>query len=165
MSDHQSPNHPQNPNSDATFSLKIYQIPLSQSAPLLHRIATFVSGSRRTSGLCNVCLTELHSATESKEWQPMTAGEILACLIPERLPRPRELPRPRWPSSLPLMPAPRTQSPSPSVRNFLTFMIACKDSSLKLGYAGEISLSNSSLLAAHEGRHISPFPFKVVFFF
>lgn len=44
-------------------------------------------------------------------------------------------------------------------------MIACKDSLLKLGYAGEISLSNSSLLAAHEGRHISPFPFKVVFFF
>lgn len=87
------------------------------------------------------------------------------CLIPERLPRPRELPWPRWPSSLPLMLASRTQSPSPSVRNFLTFMITCKDSLLKLGYAGEISLSNPSLLAAQEGWRISPFPFKVVFFF
>lgn len=77
-------------------------------------LPNFGSGLLHPSGLCDACLPQLHIATESKEWQSITAGGILIYLIPEHLPRPRELP---WLPSLPQMQVPRTQPPSPPLRN------------------------------------------------
>ena len=47
-------------HSDATFSLKIYQIPSAQSAHLIHPITAFGSGLLHPWGLCHVCLTGHH---------------------------------------------------------------------------------------------------------
>ena len=101
-------------HSDATFSLKIYQIPSSQSARLIHRITAFGSGLLHRQGSV---ISAWLGSTESTEQPSTMAGEILVYHIPEHLSRLWELPWTRWLSSLPLMLVPKTQSPSPPLRN------------------------------------------------